>query len=101
MQQMPLDWISGVGTSQVGNTHALNSEGGGSSQPTGSQSAAGGNPNAIVVLSNTQKSSTSCKKGSPHLMYLVHRVRKKVCLPTSQSFILCSLYLKLILALCN
>ncbi|CAD6268554.1 unnamed protein product [Miscanthus lutarioriparius] len=48
--------------SQAGNTHALNSEGGGSSQPAGSQSAAGGNPNAIVVLSNTQKSSTSCTK---------------------------------------
>ena len=75
---------SGTGTSQVGgtsepagNTHsALNSEGGGSSQPIGSQSVAGGNTNAIVVLSNTQKSSTSGTKRNS-TADVVHRAEKR------------------------
>ena len=84
---MPLDWISGVGTSQVGNTHALNSEGGGSSQPTGSQSAAGGNPNAIVVLSNTQQSSISSRKRNSTDDVSSIQSRKNISLPTSQKTI--------------
>jgi hypothetical protein len=54
------DKINGSGSSQAANTHA-----GGRSQPTsshsktsGSQSATEGNPNAMVVTSSTQKSST-------------------------------------------
>jgi hypothetical protein len=102
------DKINGARTSQAGNTHAVNSEGGGSqsvaggtSQPTGSQSAAGGNPDAMVVLSNTQKSSTSCTKRRSTSDVSSSQSQKKVCLPTSQSFNLCSFYLKLILPLCR
>jgi len=68
------------------------------SQPTGSQSAAGGNPNAMVVLSNTQKSTASGTKRTATSDVSSAQSMKKVCLPTSPSFMLCKLYLKLILA---
>jgi hypothetical protein len=100
--------ISVAGTSQAGGSQ---STGGSSqpkgnqslagSQPAGSQSATGGNPNAMVVLSNTQKSSSSCTKRKSTSDVSSTQTQKKVCLPTSQNCNLCRLYLKLILALCN
>ena len=96
--------ISGAGSSQAGGSQ---SAGGSSqpkgnesfarSQPTGSQSAAGSNQNAIVLLSNTQKSSISGTKRSSTADVSTAQSNKKVSLPISQSFNLCILYFKFIL----